>query len=116
MNTHISYTDGACTNNGSPFAQAGWGAVLANPQGDTLEIAGPVPEGQHQTNSRAELMAVAEALEQCKQPAPIILQRTTITSQRPCRDGWRAGRSRAGRSRTRSPRSISTYGAKLHPR
>lgn len=71
MNTYTIYTDGACTNNGSPFAQAGWKAVLANPQGDTLEIAGPVPEGQHQTNSRAELMAVAEALEQCKQPAPI---------------------------------------------
>lgn len=74
MNTYTIYTDGACTNNGSPFAQAGWGAALTNPQGDTLEIAGPVPEGQPQTNSRAELMAVAEALEQCKQPAPIIPQ------------------------------------------
>ena len=73
MNTYTIYTDGACHNNGSPFAQAGWGAVLTNPQGDSLEIAGPVPEGQPQTNSRAELMAVAEALERCTQPAPIIL-------------------------------------------
>lgn len=73
MNTYTIYTDGACHNNGSPFAQAGWGAVLTNPQGDILEIAGPVPEGQPQTNSRAELMAVVEALKQCKQPAPIIL-------------------------------------------
>ena len=73
MNTYTIYTDGACHHNGSPFAQAGWGAVLTNPQGDSLEIAGPVPEGQPQTNSRAELMAVAEALEQCKQPVPIIL-------------------------------------------
>lgn len=73
MNTYTIYTDGACTNNGSPFAQAGWGAVLINPQGDTLELAGPVPKGQPHTNSRAELMAVSEALEQCKQPAPIIL-------------------------------------------
>lgn len=47
--------------------------MLTNPQGDSLEIAGPVPEGQPQTNSRAELMAVAEALERCTQPAPIIL-------------------------------------------
>ncbi|MDR8015990.1 ribonuclease H family protein [Ectopseudomonas guguanensis] len=73
MNTYTIYTDGACRNNGSPFARAGWGAVLTNPQGDTLEIAGPVPEGQPQTNSRAELMAVAEALERCTQAAPIIL-------------------------------------------
>lgn len=73
MNTYTIYTDGACHNNGSPFAQAGWVAVLTNPQGDILEIAGPVPEGQPQTNSRAELMAVVEALKQCKQPAPIIL-------------------------------------------
>ncbi len=73
MNTYTIYTDGACHNNGSSFAQAGWGAVLTNPQGDILEIAGPVPEGQPQTNSRAELMAVAEALKHCKQPAPIIL-------------------------------------------
>lgn len=73
MNTYTIYTDGACTNNGKPNARAGWGAVLTNPQGDTLEIAGPVPEGQPQTNGRAELMAVAEALERCTQAAPITL-------------------------------------------
>ena len=73
MNTYTIYTDGACHNNGKPKARAGWGAVLTNPQGDTLEIAGPVPEGQPQTNGRAELMAVVEALERCTQVAPITL-------------------------------------------
>ena len=73
MNAYTIYTDGACHNNGKPNARAGWGAVLTNPQGDTLEIAGPVPEGQPQTNGRAELMAVVEALERCTQAAPITL-------------------------------------------
>lgn len=40
MNSYTIYTDGARTNNGSPFAQAGWGAVHTNPQGDTWSLPG----------------------------------------------------------------------------
>lgn len=73
MTTYTIYTDGACINNGKADARAGWGAVLSNPQGDVLELAGPVPPGQPQTNSRAELLAVVEALEHCTKHAPINL-------------------------------------------
>nr|WP_017675194.1 ribonuclease H [Pseudomonas chengduensis] len=93
MNTYTIYTDGACINNGKPFAQAGWGAVLTNPQGDTLELAGPVPEAQEQTNSRAELLALVEALERCTQPAPITLHTDSEYIANACNghlEAWKA--------------------------
>lgn len=73
MTIYTIYTSGACLNNGRPNAKTGWGAVLTNPKGITLELAGAVPEKEPQTNIRAELMAVVEALESCTQAAPIIL-------------------------------------------
>jgi ribonuclease HI len=73
MKPYILYVDGACTNNGRPNAKAGWGAVLTNPQGDTLELAAPLPPGDRQTNQRAELMAALVALSRCKPGAPITL-------------------------------------------
>lgn len=89
MNTYTIYTDGACINNGKPFAQAGWGAVLTNPQG----VAGPVPEAQEQTNSRAELLALVEALERCTQPAPITLHTDSEYIANACNghlEAWKA--------------------------
>ena len=71
MTTYTIYVDGACPNNGKPSAKAGWGAVLTNPQGDTLELAGPVPADQTQTNGRAELLAALMALRRCKPGVPI---------------------------------------------
>lgn len=71
MTTYIIYVDGACPNNGKPNAKAGWGAVLTNPQGDTLELAGPVPWDQPQTNGRAELLAPLMAIKRCKPGSPI---------------------------------------------
>jgi len=73
MTTYIIYVDGACPNNGKPNAKAGWGALLTNPQGDTLELAGPVPSEQAQTNGRAELLAALMALRKCKPGAPITI-------------------------------------------
>lgn len=73
MTTYIIYVDGACLNNGKPNAKAGWGAVLINPQGDTLELAGPVPWDQPQTNGRAELMAPLMAIKRCKPGSPITI-------------------------------------------
>jgi ribonuclease HI len=93
MNTYTIYTDGACTNNGKPNARAGWGAVMTNPQGDTLELAGPVPEAQEQTNSRAELLALVEALERCTQPAPITLHTDSEYIANACNghlEAWKA--------------------------
>lgn len=87
MTTYTIYTDGACHNNGRPSAKAGWGAVLTNPQGETLEIAGPVPRGEPQTNSRAELMALVEALKRCTQSAPITLHTDSKYIADAC-NGW----------------------------
>ncbi|ROO36958.1 ribonuclease HI [Pseudomonas sp. AF76] len=71
MTTYNIYVDGACPNNGKPNAKAGWGALLINPQGDTLELAGPVPFDQTQTNGRAELLAALMAIRRCKPGMPI---------------------------------------------
>lgn len=73
MTTYIAYVDGSCPNNGKPNAKAGWGAYLINPQGDTLELAGPVPAIHPQTNSRAELLAPLMALRRCKPGAAITI-------------------------------------------
>lgn len=67
-NTYIAYVDGACINNGKANARGGWGALLRNPQGATLEIAGPL-DGERQTNQRAELTAFIMALKAVKKPA-----------------------------------------------
>lgn len=67
--TYTIHTDGSCSNNGGPFAQAGWGAILRNPEGLIRELAGPVPSDQQQTNSRAELMAIVQAVRILKNPA-----------------------------------------------
>jgi ribonuclease HI len=71
MTTYTIYVDGACPNNGKPNAKAGWGALLTNPQGDTLELAGPVPSNEAQTNGRAELLAALMAIRKCRPGAPI---------------------------------------------
>jgi len=93
MSTYIIYVDGACLGNGSASARAGWGATLTNPQGDTLDIAGPVPEGQPQTNGRAELMAALEALRYCSKSVPITLYSDSELVTRGCNEwlpGWKA--------------------------
>lgn len=85
------YTDGACLGNGGPFPRAGWGAVLRNPEGDMLEIAGPVPDDQPQTNNRAELMAIIEALKAVTKPAAVNLFTDSEYIANACNmwlDGW----------------------------
>ena len=57
----IFYTDGSCTDNGRPFAAAGWGVCVHN--SDKLaEFYGALP-GAIQSNNRAELVAVEAALQ-----------------------------------------------------
>lgn len=73
MNSYTMYTDGACSNNGMAFPKAGWGAVIINSQGDTLEMASPIPDDEPQTNGRAELSAALFALKRCKPGAAITL-------------------------------------------
>ena len=54
------YTDGSCTDNGRPFAVAGWGVHVSN--SDQLGEYSGTLAGQIQTNNRAELTAVEAAL------------------------------------------------------
>ncbi|SEL74469.1 ribonuclease HI/ribonuclease HI / DNA polymerase-3 subunit epsilon [Atopomonas hussainii] len=92
MTKYTIYTDGACLNNGTSKAKAGFGAVLTNPQGKRLEIAGPVPADQQQTNSRAELMAIVEALKRCTKVAPITVFTDSKYIADACNewlDGWK---------------------------
>ena len=54
------YTDGSCSDNGRPFAAAGWGVHVVN--SDQLGEYSGALAGQVQTNNRAELAAVEVAL------------------------------------------------------
>ncbi|UUD64511.1 ribonuclease HI [Pseudomonas seleniipraecipitans] len=71
--TYTAFTDGACLNNGNILARGGWGAVIRNADGETLEIAGPLDDGLHPTNQRAELTAAIEALKAVKNPSSVTL-------------------------------------------
>ncbi|MFL1387826.1 ribonuclease H [Pseudomonas tritici] len=93
MTTYIAYVDGACPNNGKPNAKAGWGAYITNPEGDTLELAGPVPSDQRQTNGRAELLAPLMALRRCKPGAAITIvsdAQYVVKGAMEWLDGWKA--------------------------
>ena len=64
MNVVEVYTDGACTKNGQKDARAAWAFYF--PEHKTLSSAARVPDGQLQTNQRAELMAISEAVKQAE--------------------------------------------------
>lgn len=71
--TYTAFTDGSCLNNGTLTARAGWGVVIRNAEGVTIEAAGPLNDGHHPTNQRAELTAAIEALKIIKKPAVVDL-------------------------------------------
>lgn len=54
------FTDGACSNNGRPGAKAGY--AIWFPDARELSESARVPEGQAQTNQRAELSAIHRAV------------------------------------------------------
>lgn len=71
--TYTAFTDGACLNNGNILARGGWGAIIRNADGETLEIAGPLDDSLHPTNQRAELTAAIKALNEFKTSSTITL-------------------------------------------
>lgn len=71
--TYTAFTDGSCLNNGTLTARAGWAVLVRNAEGVTLEAAGPLNDGHHPTNQRAELTAAIEALKIIKKPAVVDL-------------------------------------------
>lgn len=90
---YVIYADGACINNGRESAVAGFGAILRNPQGDYLELAGPVPKSDPQTNNRGELLAALYALSKPKDSAPVLLlsdSQLVIKGINEWLDGWKA--------------------------
>jgi ribonuclease HI len=64
------YTDGACSKNGKQDAQAAWAFYL--PEHTSLSNSGRVPQEQPQTNQRAELMAISEAVKATEIAFPLI--------------------------------------------
>lgn len=91
-NTYIAYVDGACINNGKANARGGWGAILHNLQGATLEIAGPL-DGERQTNQRAELTAAIMALKAVSKPAQFDLTSDSdyvVKGINEWMEGWKA--------------------------
>jgi len=61
-NNYSIYCDGACFNNGQPDAKGGWGFIIVNEKNDILiKKSGKLRKGT-QTNNRAELEALFQAL------------------------------------------------------
>lgn len=65
----VAYTDGACPNNGTPSARAGYGVYYPKKENFSLiplpaDISRPVPATLNQTNNVGELMAVIAAVKQ----------------------------------------------------
>lgn len=54
------FTDGACPQNGRKTSKAAWACWF--PEAQSLSASGRVPEGEDQTNNRAELMAIQQAV------------------------------------------------------
>lgn len=71
-NTMVIYTDGACRNNGTPNAKAGYGVFFGDD--DARNTFGRL-EGREQTNNRAELTAIIKALE-CLDKSVCVLIKT----------------------------------------
>lgn len=84
------FTDGSALRNGQANARAGWAAVF--PQNSELDASGVVP-GALQTNNRAEMLAIIEALERSQTELHVytdsMLMINTITK-------WMAGWKRKG--------------------
>jgi len=65
------FTDGACKGNGQcNQSPGGWGAVLEDPSGNQLHLAGFSPDT---TNQRMELKAAIEGLRALKRPSQVNL-------------------------------------------
>ena len=57
----VVFTDGACSGNGKKGSRAAWAVWF--PDHKHISKAAEVPADQPQTNQRAELMAISEAVQ-----------------------------------------------------
>mmetsp|Transcript_49558 Transcript_49558/g.97600 ORF Transcript_49558/g.97600 Transcript_49558/m.97600 type:complete len:281 (+) Transcript_49558:445-1287(+) len=83
----LVYTDGASKNNGRPDAAAGYGVYWGD--GDPHNVSARL-RGSEQTNNRAELTAIVEALRQSKAlyPEDRIILRTDSQYSMKCVTEW----------------------------
>jgi ribonuclease HI len=102
MATIMVYTDGACPSNGMVSAQGGCGAVLINPKGKRLEIAGPL-SGHPQTNNRAELTAVIEGLKALQRPLSVVLTTDSQYVRRGCNEWLAKWKTNGWKTASRKP-------------
>jgi len=65
QNTHVVYTDGACSNNGKQNAKAGIGVHFSPKNKIKLEDLSLRLDIDTPTNNKAELIAIEKALESC---------------------------------------------------
>jgi ATP-dependent DNA helicase PIF1 len=90
----ICYTDGACTANGFAKAAAGVGVFFG--VGDPRNVSLPL-EGELQSNNRAELVAIIEALKHARPPHKLIIRSDSQYCIKGCQqwikswktNGWR---------------------------
>jgi ribonuclease HI len=67
------YADGACSKNGTPDAKGGWAAILIDLASGTEKEIGGRLLGEKQTNQRAEVTAIIEALSLIKYECTIVI-------------------------------------------
>lgn len=83
------YADGACSRNGAPDAKGGWAAILLDmSSGIEKTISGKLT-GERQTNQRAEVTAVIEALSIIKYPCTVIVYTDSMYVVGTMKHGWK---------------------------
>lgn len=107
------YTDGACINNGKADARAGWGAVLCNPEGDVLELAGQSLRANRRPTAEPSCWQLSRPWRDAPSPRLSTSIPTASTSPTPATAGYLTGKPEAGGRPTRGLRSISTCGSVL---
>jgi len=78
------FTDGACPQNGRKGAKAGWAVWV--PETPSLSASGRVPDDQPQTNQRAELMAIQQAVTLLEQAGHLDATLVVYTDSQYCID------------------------------
>jgi ribonuclease HI len=78
------FTDGACPQNGRRGAKAGWAAWF--PEAQALSASGRVPDDQAQTNQRAELLAIQQAVTILEQAGHLDANLVVYTDSQYCID------------------------------
>lgn len=86
-NSYLVYADGACSGNGSEFADGGWGALILNAEGVVDELSGFW--GSNATNNKMELVAVIEGIRQTPPGARVKVLTDSQYVVKTMKEGWK---------------------------